>query len=231
MTTRREVARAARTLLSAHPAMAPLWRLAAVAYEAGDIARAVDRYMAGLQAGTDAAADQIRWAIGRRRVRIVTHSSSDSVARAIARIATRVESVTCTVSLPGAEGRAFARRLERTGVHTDVIADAAVARACASADLVLVGADALTEVGVVNKVGTMPLALAAQHARIGAYAFAGTAKCVPSALVAGASEAFESTPLGLFDAILTERGPRRASAIARIAASVSIPEPIARLAR
>src|SRR5919108_165650 len=80
------------------------------------------------------------------------------------------------------EGRALARKLERDGFETAVVPDAAVARACGEADLALVGADAVTETGVVNKVGTTQLALAARHAGIGCYPIACNAKMIPRRL-------------------------------------------------
>jgi len=131
--------------------------------------------------------------------------------------------VICTTSLPGAEGRAFARRLERDGFETVIVPDAAMARACDEAHLAFVGADAVTEEGVVNKVGTRLLALAAQDAGIGCYAIAPTAKLLPDAVWRGVDAPdYESTPLELFDAILTEKGPRRPTAIRRAAARVRL---------
>ena len=231
LTTKRDVARAARTLLKAHRAMGSLWRLAAAVHDADDIALTADRFREALQADADAAADGLRWAVGRRRVTVVTCSASGSVERALDRVATRVAGVRCMVSLPGGEGRPLAKRLERAGFETEVVPDAAVARACDDADLVLVGADAVTEEGVVNKIGTYPLALAAFEAGIGCYAIATTSKFVPASLGLDRDERFETTPLSMFDAVLTERGPRRSGAIKRAIARIDIPAPIARIGR
>jgi translation initiation factor eIF-2B subunit delta len=227
--TRREVLKAGRALLRAHPAMGSLWRLVIEAHEADDVAQAVDRFAGGLARASETAADQIRWVAGRRRQVVVTCSASSTVEAALERIASRVAGVRCTVSLPGGEGRRFAKRLADAGFEAEAVPDAAVAGACQDADLALVGADAVTDDGVVNKVGTYPLALAAADAGIGCYALAPTHKLVPAALIAE-DDAFETTPLRLFDAVLTERGPRRAAAITRAITRIDVPLAVRRIA-
>jgi translation initiation factor eIF-2B subunit delta len=163
---------------------------------------------------------------------IVTHSSSSSVASALARVQRRVERVVCTASIPGGEGRTLARRLERDGFDASVVPDAAVARACEEADLALVGADAVTDAGVVNKVGTTPLALAARHAGIGCYPIACSAKLIPRRLWQRVhAPQYEETPFELFDAVVTERGPQRPGSIRRALERVRIPAELMRLAR
>jgi translation initiation factor 2B subunit (eIF-2B alpha/beta/delta family) len=229
--TRREILRAARALLRAHPAMATLWRLFSETLEAGDPERA-SAYADRLRAQTEAAADAIRWIATKRSMTVITHSSSASVYAALGRVRRRVARVVCAASLPGGEGRALARKLERDGFDTTVVPDAAVARACDEADLALVGADAVTDAGVVNKIGTTPLALAARHAGIGCYPIACNAKLIPRRLWQRVdAPLYEETPLDLFDAVVTERGPQRPGAIRRGVAQVRIPSDLMRLAR
>ena len=80
LTTRRDVMRAARALLRAHPAMAALWRLSAAALsEDNDPAE----YAEQLVAATAAAADATRWVITKRNTVVLTHSASGSVVRAL----------------------------------------------------------------------------------------------------------------------------------------------------
>lgn len=79
---------------------------------------------------------------------------------------------------PLCEGVAFARALAAAGVPgitiiTDAQAAAFVKR---SADLVLLGADALGPQGAVNKVGSLAIALAAREARVPVYACADSGK-------------------------------------------------------
>ena len=222
LTTRRDVMRAARALLRAHPAMAALWRLCAAALEGQEEAAA---YAEQLASATTAAADATRWVITKRKTVVLTHSSSGSVVRALERVRGKVSLVMCTASIPGGEGRALARRLETAGFETSVIPDAGIARACEEADVALVGADAVTDEGVVNKVGTAILALGAREAEIGCYAIAATGKLVPSEFWRPeASPAYESTPLELFDAVITERGAKRPGYVRRAAARLELPE-------
>jgi translation initiation factor 2B subunit (eIF-2B alpha/beta/delta family) len=227
LTTRRDVMRAARALLRAHPAMGALWRLSAAALDGPEAVRA---YREALTRGTTDAADSTRWVVTKRNAVVLTHSGSGSVVRALQRVQGRVALVLCTASLPGGEGRALARRLEREGFETEVVPDAGIARACEEAHVALVGADAVTEDAVINKVGTTLVALAAREADIGCYAVASTAKFVPSETWRPeASPAYEATPLELFDAVLTERGPRRPGAIRRAVARVEIPDTLLKI--
>jgi translation initiation factor 2B subunit (eIF-2B alpha/beta/delta family) len=221
LTARRDVMRAARALLRAHPAMASLWRLCAAALDGPD--EATD-YAEQLAAATTAAADATRWVITKRNTVVLTHSASGSVVRALERVRGKISVVMCTASIPGGEGRALARRLEAAGFETSVVPDAGIARACEEADVCLVGADAITDGGVINKVGTALVALGAREAEIGCYAIAATGKLVPSEFWRpDATPSYESTPLELFDAVITERGAKRPGYIRRAAARVEIP--------
>ena len=202
--------RAARALSCAHPAMAALWRLSAAAL--ADDEDPAD-YAEQLVAATAAAADATRWVITKRNTVVLTHSSSGSVVRALERVRGKVALVLCTASIPGGEGRALARRLQNAGFEAEVVPDAGIARACEQAGIALVGADAVTEEGVINKVGTALVALAAREAGIGCYAVAATGKFVPTEFWRpDAAPAYESTPLELFDAVVTEKGPKRPGA-------------------
>jgi translation initiation factor 2B subunit (eIF-2B alpha/beta/delta family) len=130
----------------------------------------------------------------------------------------------CTASVPGGEGRAFARRLTRAGIAAEVIADAAVGRASEDASVAFVGADAVTEDGAVNKVGTLIVALAAQQAGIGFYVLAGTSKLLPArAWRSEDAPLYEETPLALVDALITERGPMGTAAIRRAVRRIELP--------
>ena len=220
---RRDVARAARHLVRAHPAMAPLWRLGAATLSARDHREAARRFGEAIRNETEGVIRSAEWALPRRAV-VVTHSASSNVAASLIAHRTRVSRVYCTVSLPGGEGRALARRLSRSGLEVEVIADAAVGRVCEGADVALVGADAITEEAAVNKVGTTPLALAAMHAEIGFYVLAGTSKFVPSRIWRPeAAPEYEATPLGLIDAVVTERGPLGTAAVRRAVRRVELP--------
>ena len=219
----RDVARAARHLIRAHPAMAPLWRLGAATLSAKDHREAARRFGEALAAEAEGVARAAEWALPRRAV-VVTHSASSNVFAAVTRHRGRVARVVCTASVPGGEGRAFARRLDRAGIETEVIPDAAVARACEDASVALTGADAVTESGAVNKVGTRLLALAAADHGIGFYVLAGTSKFLPSrAWRPDDAPLYEETPLALIDAVITERGPLGTAAIRRAVRRIELP--------
>jgi translation initiation factor eIF-2B subunit delta len=219
----RDVLRAARHLVRAHPAMAPLWRLGAACLSARDHRAVASRFAEDLHAESDAIARGVEYALPRRAV-ILTHSSSSNVASALLRNRSRVQLVLCTASLPGGEGRSLARRLERAGLETEVVPDATIADACERAHVAVVGADAVTENAAVNKVGTRLVALAAHEAGIGFYVLAGTSKLLPERVWRTVEAPFyEETPLGLIDAVVSERGPLGTASIRRRVRRIDIP--------
>ncbi len=218
----RDVLRAARRLLRAHPAMAPLWQAFATALAGGDVVEIAEH----IEAETDAVARVVAgWALPRRGARVLTHSWSSTVLQGLLRAGpARITSVTCTASLPGGEGRAFAARLRREGFQARLVADTAVVRECFLATIVLVGADAVTEQAVVNKMGTAGCALAAREAGIPCYVLAGASKLMPhAAWRPDRAPAFEATPLELFDAVIGDGGPMRPAAVRRAAGHIQIP--------
>lgn len=230
LTTKRDVMKAARRLLREHPAMAPLWRAFALALvqEPEAVLALRDQMISESDGVVRAAAG---WAIG-RRARVLTHSASGTVFETLVRAGRRIDEVVCTVSLPGGEGRPFARRLEKEGFDVTVVGDAEIARAAAGATIALVGADAVSEEVVVNKIGTRLVALAARDAGIPCYALAGTTKLLPSeAWNPEAAPDCEGTPLELLDAVVTERGPMSPPQIRRAAARIDIPPALLGLVR
>lgn len=101
-------------------------------------------------------------------VQVATLSNSSAVRSTLLALhaARRLKGAWCAVSDPSGEGRVLARGLVQQGVTVHLLPDAAMETAVREADLVLCGADALQGLGVVNRVGTGLLALAAlQHSR------------------------------------------------------------------
>jgi ribose 1,5-bisphosphate isomerase len=83
-------------------------------------------------------------------------------------------------SLPGGEGRTFARELRRAGLRARTVTDTEGRRLVGATDLVLIGADTVSSDGsVVHKVGTRPLALAARRAGVPVIVVAGRSKNAP----------------------------------------------------
>ena len=227
---RRAVLAAARVLLRAHPAMAPLWRMLADAFREGGSA-ASRSWTDRLASEPDAVARAGSWLVPRRAV-VLTHSASSTVVAAIRVARKRVRRVVCSESLPGGEGARLARRLSRDGFDTTVVADAEMARASGEADLVLTGADAVTEHGVVNKVGTHLLALAAREAGVPLYAVAGSSKLLPDAAwVPARAPRYDRTPHVLVDGVVCEDGSLGAGAVRRAVRRIAIPDELLRIVR
>lgn len=97
---------------------------------------------------------------------VITFSSSASVLGIIRQANQRkkqVEAFVCE-SRPLLEGRRLARMLAEEGMKVNLIVDAASGFFISKIDLVLVGADSISENNFVNKIGTYALAvLARQH--------------------------------------------------------------------
>lgn len=230
LTTDRDIVRAARRILRVHGAMGSLWRAFDAALRGGS---APARFRAHLEAEAAAAAKAAAgWALP-KRARVLTHSSSSAVVAALTAAGpSRIASVTCTVSMPGGEGRGLAAKLRRAGFSARVVADAMGARACASSDVVLTGADAITPGRIVNKAGTLALALTARELRVPCYAIAGTSKMVPDWIWSDPDGApFDATPVDVFDAVVTERGAMRAAGVRRAAGRIALDERLERLTR
>jgi translation initiation factor 2B subunit (eIF-2B alpha/beta/delta family) len=114
----------------------------------------------------DAAAREAALLLGTREFRYVaTISRSGTVADALE--TARPASVVVSESRPGDEGVTVADGLARDGIDTTLTTDAALPGVVAGGDVdaVLVGADSVLASGaVVNKVGSFPVALAADSA-------------------------------------------------------------------
>lgn len=114
-------------------------------------------------------------------------------------------------SLPGGEGARTAEALSRSGTAATVVPDATLGQWAAAADAVLLGADAVTPRGVINKVGSRLLALAAKVERTPCYVVADSSKfrlprsAFPLPLL-GPADLFEYVELDLIERVITEQG-------------------------
>jgi ribose 1,5-bisphosphate isomerase len=121
---------------------------------------------------------------------------------------TRPELVVCTASAPFEEGRAFAEDLRSTGLEVELVEDEDAERALERASLFLIGADTVFRDGsVVNKVGTRPLAEAAQRLGVRTVVACEVIKLAPiEAPDQIDDEHFDVTPPELVDEVVTEEG-------------------------
>jgi len=226
-----------RRLTESQPSMAPMRVLAGrtriaclqaqPSMRCRAVLQAVDDFLTQLTTATDkisSFAQEIIPATGT----VLTVSASDTVFQALdaAHQAGRRFRVVCTESRPQNEGVSFARSLARVGIPVTLILDAAVAEAVPGAT-VLVGADACTPAGVINKVGTQTLALLADRFGSPVYALFGQEKLLPESLARGIAIAdqppteilpeptpgvtvvnryFDRTPLALFTGFVTDLG-------------------------
>jgi len=159
---------------------------------------------------------------------LATVSASETVAAVLAAAHGEPKKVTVLISesRPAREGLDFAARLASRGTSATLVVDAALPRLVARADIVLVGADTVSEDDFLNKVGTYPLALAAREAGVPVYVAALLDKFLPRALRSAPAPSGEGTgtfgeappgvriedhfletvPLSLVLGIITERG-------------------------
>ena len=112
---------------------------------------------------------------------VVTISYSSLVRDLLVANANKSLSVLVSESRPMNEGLKLAEALGQAGIQTTLVVDAALTEAVKDADMVLVGADAITERGVVNKIGTRALALEAKSEEVPFFVAAERNKFVLSA--------------------------------------------------
>lgn len=176
---------------------------------------------------------------------IATHSLSSVVSAAIT--AAHQEGkrvlVLCSESRPVCEGRGLAQRLVEEGVQVRLVVDSALPSILDRAQMVMVGADAITGDGVINKVGTYGLALAANQVGIPFFVLSPTEKVLPAQVSAIFKEEpkapeevwdfshpnlevlnlyFDITPVRYITALVCEKGKLRAEAISSLAHSMPV---------
>jgi translation initiation factor 2B subunit (eIF-2B alpha/beta/delta family) len=242
-------------LARAQPDMSPLLRLANEALSAAQTAtdarltfkRAEDAalaFIAKAHRAAHAAAAHSATLI-RDNVTVLTHSRSSTVLAAFAEAkrAGRIFSVVATESRPMLEGRELAESLAGQDIPVTVIADAAVALAMDSVDLVMVGADRITPLDLVNKIGTRMIALATRERGLPLYALCDSSKFISKNYLGFSTDHqsrgeelwpnaptgvevinryFEPTPLAHFTGIVTDDGLLSSESAASLAENASI---------
>jgi translation initiation factor 2B subunit (eIF-2B alpha/beta/delta family) len=206
--SKRELPDAIETLLRGHPQMASLWRLGHDLLLAEDTHQGSEAFLQKLVADERA----ISVLTPLLPDRLLTISYSSTVKEAV-RVRQPVQ-VLCMQSDPGGEGLQMAGALS-AWVEASVIPDDE-ALGQIPADVVVVGADAVTPESLVNKVKTRRLAEAAQSKSVPCFAVAGETKFVPEVLPV--TEPFETVSLDLFTGIATPMGlltPSEANAYAK----------------
>lgn len=226
----------ALALVRAQPCMASVLRVVNAALLAGEshpegrgerVRQAVGEVLACLHRHAAEAAAHAATLLGGARV--LTHSASSLVARALLKAHAQrpLRSVTCTESRPMREGVDLAQQLGASGIPVHFVIDALAPALVSQSDLLVLGADAVCVAGVVHKVGTLGLVLAARHFRVPTYVVATDEKFLPEACGAAPpiperdprevlaervpgvrpyNVYFDRTPLECFSGIVTEQG-------------------------
>lgn len=230
-----EIKALGRALIDAQPAMAPMLNLVNYLFHAiesiEDPQAIREKGKIAVQGFLDSlrtASEKIRGhALGllKGKKRVMTHSYSSTVLGVLEHA--RGIEVICTESRPLGEGLHTARALGEKGISVRLVTDFAALALVGESDLLMVGADAITLAGVVNKIGTYGLALAAREKRNPFYVLAGKEKFLPPAFsqalriekrdpkeiteetmpnVVVENRYFDFTPLDLITAVVTQDG-------------------------
>jgi len=204
-----------RAAQQAQPTMALVHQLAARALEVADTGLARGEKAAGLRtalaqsceaerndlgASRRAVARQAAALVSERGGWIATLSSSGAVRDAVieAHRAGREPRALVAESRPLYEGRTLAAALAAAGVPVWLVVDAALPLLLSQARMVWLGADAVTDQGVFNKLGSFAAALAAREHSVPVYALAGRRKFMPAAT--GALKIVEMPAAEVWDA-------------------------------
>jgi translation initiation factor eIF-2B subunit delta len=220
-----------RALIDAQPSMAPMVNLVNHLFDAIESFKdpqsiqeqgiaAVQGFLKGLSKGGERirghALPLLQW-----EKRVMTLSYSSTVLGVLEH-AQAIE-VICPEGRPLCEGLRTAKALGAKGIRTRLVVDSAAPSLMGECDVVVVGADAVTAEGVVNKIGTYALALAARERNVPFYVLAGQEKFLPfplrieerdpkeitqEAIPNGSVENryFDCTPLDLITGVVTQEG-------------------------
>lgn len=152
---------------------------------------------------------------------------------------------------PGLEGRTMAESLGRAGIPVWLVVDASLPLLLSQATQLWIGADAVTDRGVINKVGSFAIALAAREHSVPTYALSERRKFLPAAtpalrivempteevwespppLVEPRNVYFELVPLALMRGIVVEDGVLPPGEAATVARDRELPSELAAAAR
>lgn len=201
-----------------------------------------------LAAGVSAVAHMARGLLSETETWVATLSSSTTVREALLQAQTGGRRPRALVGegRPRLEGRDMAAALAAAGIPVWLVADAALPLLLGSAGMLWIGADAITEQGVINKVGSFGAALAARERSVPVYALASRRKFLPAGTpalriveqppeeiwdtpppgVQPRNVYFEMVPLALLRGIVVEDAVLGASEAATVARERGLPEPL-----
>lgn len=240
---RKKLKAAEDTLLASRPTAVSLWNGVRATVNGADQASTLDEARAIVLTNaanfcirSERAVEEIS-AIGARRIQdgdtVMTHCNSSAALGVIEEAHRQGKDIRvyATETRPWRQGILTVNALADAGVDVTLIVDSAVRTVMRRVDKVFVGADTVTsQGGLINKIGTSQLALAAHEANVQFYACAETYKFSPMTMfgdsvtieerdtseIAKSGEVrdsvkifnpvFDSTPARYIDAIVTELG-------------------------
>ena len=166
---------ACRRLVERQPAVGPMWWLAARVLFADDPRR--EAWTAADELERDLTSAQLAAALPEAAT-VVIVGWPDTVVEALQARG----DVRALVVESGGDGAALAHALRRMGTDADDVADAAVAAAAVSADLVILEASAVGAAGAVCPLGSHAAGAVAVHAGVEVWLVAGVGRVLPSRL-------------------------------------------------
>ena len=224
--TRSQFEEAFAILRKAHPEMAVIENAHRVLSRVPDdgLQVAAQGYLKSLQEAPLKIAEHLLTRLTNNAI-LMTFSQSKTVAEVFIELHRngKLGGVVLAESRPAMEGRNLAEFLARQGISVTLTVDCALGALMEGVDMVVVGADAVTDEYIVNKVGTLALVLMANYHGKPVYSLASTHKLVPKSEIqkfAGKDEIwsqapegvvvqaplFERVPLALLGGVISERG-------------------------
>ncbi|MCS7265513.1 MAG: hypothetical protein NZ805_11850 [Armatimonadetes bacterium] len=174
---------AAEQIFNSHPAMASLWHLAQLTRECSGSAQNLEsklrQFLAQMEEHTKASvAHASEWI---PEGKILTHSFSSLVFQTLVNASQKGKrlQVICTASFPGGEGFNLARGLVKAHIPVVLVPDLQAFAWLMQCEIMLVGADAWCEDGLVHKVGTWPLASFANQIGVPVWSIGTSEKRLP----------------------------------------------------
>lgn len=204
-----------RQIITAQPSMAPLrhlFRSLLVHLEetpagtglTGRASRFLESYRERLREMKFRVARHAAFLIKSKKT-IMTHSFSSMVIESFrqAKLEHGDFEVIVTESRPVLEGRLASMQLSQFGIPVRIIVDAAAVSHVEQCDLILLGADRLTDIDFINKIGSLSIVMAARTADVPRYVLTGSDKYLSEAdepvTLTGSSgdEVWDAAPSGI----------------------------------
>ncbi|MCG8606917.1 translation initiation factor eIF-2B, partial [bacterium] len=235
-----EIEKVASEILRAQPGMAQLTNLfnaifMTIEQETSDDPVVLSRKIAGEAKRFDESAKRTATQVAERGAELIstdkivlTHSNSSTIFEIIKKAHEQGKTfqVIISESRPVCEGRERATELSKLGIQTLYLIDAAIRMGVERADVVLLGADSLSENSLVNKIGSTAICLLAREALVPCYAVCVSSKFTPQKLapkkeplrepkqvwdnpppeIVVENYYFDEVPLDLFTGVITEDG-------------------------